>query len=290
MTIIAKAICVFKKQGVIKSRPVLPGFNITMGITVTFVSLFIIMPFLAVFWQLKGMSWADFFDTVFDERAISTYKITFLSALLATVLNTVFGLLLAWVLTQYDFWGKRILNAMIDLPFALPTSVAGVALVALYDRNGAIGSILGDMDIEIAYTWVGIMMAMMFTSLPFGVRTVQPVLETLDKATIESSKSLGANDLQVFFKIILPRLTPALLTGSSLSLARSLGEFGAVIFIAGNIPFETEITSLLMMIKLEEFDYAGASAIAVVVLTASILILSVAGFLQSYTTRHLRKS
>ena len=199
-------------------------------------------------------------------------------------------MLLAWVITQYDFWGKRILDAMIDLPFALPTSVAGVALVALYDRTGQIGSVFHFFGIEIAYTWVGIMMAMMFTSLPFGVRTVQPVLETLDRNTIDASKSLGANDTQVFFKIILPRLTPALLTGSSLALARSLGEFGAVIFIAGNIPFETEITSLLMMIKLEEFDYAGASAIAVVVLSVSIVILGIAGYLQAYTTKHLRKS
>ena len=277
-------------QGVKFSRPVLPGFGLTFGITITFVSIFIIIPFIAIFWQLKGVSWGEFSSAALDDRAIATYKLTFGSALVATVINTVFGLLLAWVITQYNFWGKRILDAMIDLPFALPTSVAGVAMVALYDKSGAIGGITTIFGFEIAYTWVGIMIAMMFTSLPFGVRTVQPVLEKLDQSVIDASKSLGANDIQVFVRIILPKIFPALITGFSLALARSLGEFGAIIFIAGNIPYETEITSLLMMIKLEEFDYVGASAIAVLVLGVSILILSISGFLQAYTTRHLRKS
>ena len=266
----------------------LPMRHMTLGISLVFVTFIIVLPFLAVFWQLADATLSHIWYIITDERAVMAYILTVKVALFATVLNVVFGFVIAWVLTHYDFMGKKLLDASIDLPFALPTSVAGVALVALYDENGFMGRTLDIFGWSVAYTWVGIMIAMTFTSLPFGVRSVQPVLQTLNKNLEQAGASLGASNIQIFRHIIFPQVCPAFISGASVAFSRSLGEFGAIIFIAGNIPFETEIASLLIMIKLEEFDYVGAAAIATVILLFSLFILVITAFVQGRFTKRLR--
>ena len=260
----------------------------TLAVSLVFVTFIIVLPFLAVLWQLSDASLVDIWYIVTDERAVVSYALTLKVAGIATVLNVVFGFVIAWVLTHYNFVGKKILDACIDLPFALPTSVAGVALVALYDENGFMGQTLDIFGWQVAYTWVGIMIAMTFTSLPFGVRSVQPVLQSLNKNLEQAGASLGASGYQVFRYIVFPQTLPAFISGASVAFSRSLGEFGAIIFIAGNIPFETEITSLLIMIKLEEFDYVGAAAIATVILLFSLFTLVSTAYIQGRFTARLR--
>lgn len=270
-----------------RTRRVLPGFGLTLGISLLFISLIILLPLSGLFWQMANLGLSDYIRIITSERTLTAFGVTLSAAALATVLNAVFGLLLAWVVVRYEFPGKRLLDALIDLPFALPTAVAGIALVALYDKNGWMGSLLSSVGIKVAYTWWGIAIAMMFTSVPFGVRIVQPVLESLRRDPEEAAQTLGASNYQVFRHIVFPQVWPSFITGASLAFSRSLGEFGAVIFIAGNMPFETEIASLLIMIRLEEYDYPAASAIAGTILALALLVLIAANFAQRRASRHL---
>ncbi len=265
---------------------ILPGFTLSLGITLFYVCLIVVLPLGALLFKAASLGPDDYWRIVSSGRAVASYRVTVVAALAATAFNLVFGLALAWVLVRYEFPGRRLLDAIVDLPFALPTAVAGIALTTLFAPNGWFGSLLGEMGVTVAYTQIGIMVAMAFTSLPFIVRTVQPVLEDLDPALEEAAQSLGGSDRTIFRKVILPLLTPALLAGVSLSFARCLGEFGAIIFIAGNQPMETEITALLIFIRLEEYDYQAAAAIASVLLIAAFLMLAVTNFLQAKALRY----
>jgi sulfate transport system permease protein len=271
-------------------RNVLPGLRLSLGVTLLYVSLIVVLPLAALVFKAASLGPQDYWQIVTSSRALASYRVTVTAALGATLFNLFFGLALAWVLVRYRFPGRRIVDAMVDLPFALPTAVAGISLTALFTTNGVFGSILEDYGIKVAYTPIGIMIAMCFTSLPFIVRTVQPVLEDLDPALEEAAQSLGGSDIAIFRKVILPLLTPALLAGVSLSFARSLGEFGAIIFIAGNQPMSTEITALLIFIRLEEYDYQAAAAIASVLLLTAFLMLAVTNWLQARALRYTRRS
>jgi len=267
-------------------RNVLPGLRLSLGVTLFYVGLIVVLPLAALVFKAASLGPADYWAIVSSPRAVATYRVTVLCALAATVFNLFFGLALAWVLTRYRFPGWRFVDALVDLPFALPTAVAGIALTALFSANGWFGAALAPLGIKVAYTPLGIMIAMIFTSLPFIVRTVQPVLEDLDPALEEAAQSLGGSDWTIFRKVILPLLKPALLAGLSLSFARSLGEFGAIIFIAGNKPFETEITALLIFIRLEEYDYQAAAAIASVLLITAFSMLALTNFMQARALRY----
>lgn len=269
-----------------KQQRVLPGLGISLGISLFFVSLILLLPASGLVMQTSNMSWSEFWFMITDPRIVASYKVTLKSALIASLFNAVFGLLLSWVLVRYEFPGKRILDALVDLPFALPTAVAGITLATLYSSNGWIGSILETVGIKVAYTPVGIVVAMAFTSIPFVVRTVQPVLEELSKEEEEAGMTLGASDSAIFWRVIMPSLWPSLIVGTALSFTRSLGEFGAVIFIAGNMPYVSEITSLMIFVRLQEFDFPGASAIASVVLITSLTLLLIINLWQS---RYLRR-
>ncbi len=268
-----------------KSRPlrVLPGFGLSFGVTVTALSLFVLIPLATLVARGLGMSWESFTGAALSPRALATYRLTLLTALTAGLLNSLIGVLLAWTLTRYSFPGRRLLDGIVDLPFALPTAVAGISLTTLYAPHGWLGGLLGGLGLKVAFTPAGIMMAMLFVGIPFVVRAVQPVLEDFDRALEEAAASLGAGPLTTFRKITLPTLLPAILTGFSLSLARGLGEYGSVIFIAGNMPFKTEVTSLLIVAQLEEFDYQGATAIALVMLAGSFALLLGLNALQRLT-------
>ncbi|MGL6213158.1 sulfate ABC transporter permease subunit CysT [Billgrantia desiderata] len=254
-------------------KRVLPGFGLSLGISLTFVSLMLLLPMTGLFGQLAGLSLAEYWAIVTNERVVASFVVTIGAAAVAAVVNAAFGLLLAWVLVRYTFPGKRLLDALMDLPFALPTAVAGITLATLYSSNGWMGQLLEPLGLQVAYTWVGIALAMSFTSIPFVVRTVQPVLEDMPNEMDEAALTLGASDFTGFRRVILPHLWPALVTGTGLAFVRSLGEFGAIIFIAGNMPYETEITALMIFVRLQEYDYAGASAIASVVLFVSLALL-----------------
>lgn len=268
-------------------RRVLPGFGLSLGISLTFVSLVLLLPLTGLVGQLKGLSLAEYWYIISDPRVVASYLTTIGGAAVASLINAVFGLLLAWVLVRYEFPGKRLLDALMDLPFALPTAVAGITLATLYSSNGWMGKLLEPLGWQVSYTWLGIALAMAFTSIPFVVRTVQPVLEDLPGEVDEAAMSLGARDSVAFRRVILPHLWPALVTGTGLAFVRSLGEFGAVIFIAGNQPYETEITSLMIFVKLQEYDYVGASAIASVVLASSLLLLLAINIWQGRFIRRL---
>lgn len=256
-----------------RHKRVLPGFGVSIGTSLFFISLILLLPASGLIIQTSNMSWAEYWQVIADPRVVASYKVTIGAALIASLFNGLLGLLLAWILVRYDFYGKRILDALVDLPFALPTAVAGITLATLYSTNGWVGSVLSELGIKVAYTPLGIVLAMVFTSLPFVVRTVQPVLEEISKEEEEAGMTLGATDRAVFWRVIMPSLKPALLVGVALSFTRSLGEFGAVIFIAGNMPYVSEITSLMIFVRLQEFDFPAASAIASVVLLASLLLL-----------------
>jgi len=276
---------------IVRSKPrrtrVLPGFPLTFGCTLIYLAIIVLLPLAALFLKAASMPLADFLDAIISSRALATYRLTLGTALIATIFNGAFGLLLAWVLVRYDFPFRRLLDAVVDLPFALPTAVAGVALTALFAKNGWFGAPLAKLGIAVAYTPLGIVVAMAFTSLPFVVRTVQPVLEDLDDGIEEAAHSLGASDLTIFLRVILPEIFPAFLAGCSLAFARSLGEFGAVIFIAGNRPMQTEITALLTFIRLDEYDYAGAAALSVAILAMAFLLLLATNIVQARALRHV---
>ena len=261
---------------------VLPGFRLTLGYTLLYLSLIVLLPVAAVFGKTLELGWGEFVGVVSNPRVLAAYRLSFGAALAAAAIDAVFGLLLAWVLVRYSFPGKRLVDALIDLPFALPTAVAGIALTALYGPNGWIGRWL---PFQVAYTPLGVMLALTFIGLPFVVRTVQPVLQDLHQEQEEAAAMLGASRLQTFRRVILPTLAPALLTGFSLAFARALGEYGSVIFIAGNIPFKTEITALLIISKVEQFDIPGASVIAVVMLLAAFAMLLAINLLQAWSRR-----
>lgn len=256
-----------------RERRVLPGFGLSLGISLTFVSLILLLPLTSLVGQLSQLSWSQYWFLITDPRLLASYGVTLFGAAVAAIFNAAFGLLMAWVLVRYEFPGKRLVDALMDLPFAMPTAVAGITLATLYSSNGWIGRLLEPLGISISYTWIGIALAMAFTSIPFVVRTVQPVLEDLPAEVDEAAMTLGASDSLAFRRVILPYLWPALVTGTGLAFVRSLGEFGAVIFIAGGKPYETEITSLMIFVKLQEYDYAGASAVASIVLATSLALL-----------------
>lgn len=267
------------------SRRVLPGFKLTLGFSLTYLCLIILIPLSAVFIRTFELSFSQFLEVVTDPRVVATYRVSFGLSLLAAVINAVFGMLLAWVLVRYTFPGRKLVDALVDLPFALPTAVAGIALTAIYAGNGWIGQYLEPMGLKVAFAPPGILVALVFIGLPFVVRTVQPVLEDMETELEEAASSLGANRLQIFIKVILPIIFPALLTGFALAFARAVGEYGSVIFIAGNIPYVSEITPLMIITKLEQFDYAGATAIASVMLIISFILLLTINGLQAWAAK-----
>ena len=268
---------------------VIPGFGLSLGFTIFYLALIVLIPLSAVFLKTFTMSWEAFWSAVTSERVIASYKLTFGASLLGASLNVVFGGIVAWVLVRYRFPGKRFIDALVDLPFALPTAVAGITLTALYSHNGWIGQYLQSLGIKVAFTPLGVVVALTFIGLPFVVRTVQPVLEEAERELEEAAASLGASPLQTFFRVILPTIVPALLTGFALAFARATGEYGSVIFIAGNLPMVSEITPLLIITKLEQYDYAGATAIAVVMLIFSFILLLTINLLQAWTRRRAGK-
>lgn len=273
-----------------KKKHLLPGFGLSLGFTLVYLSLIVLIPLAAVFLRTTELSFHEFWAVVTTPRVVATYKLTFGASFLAAIINLVFGLLTAWVLVRYQFVGKKILDALVDLPFALPTAVAGIALTAIYAPNGWLGQWLEPHGIKVAFTPLGVVVALTFIGLPFVVRTVQPVLEDFSAEAEEAAASLGANRWQTFYKIILPAIWPALLTGFSLAFARAVGEYGSVIFIAGNMPMISEITPLMIITKLEQYDYAGATAIAVVMLVISFVLLLLINLLQWWSNhRHGNK-
>jgi sulfate/thiosulfate transport system permease protein len=271
------------------NRRVLPGFPLALGYTVAYLSLIVLIPLAAVFLKTATLSWSQFWTIVTAPAAVASYKLSFGAALLAAAINVVFGLMLAWSLVRYTFPGRKLVDALVDLPFALPTAVAGISLTALYAKNGWLGQYLEPLGIKVAFTPLGVLVALIFIGLPFVVRTVQPVLEDLDVEFEEAAASLGASRWQAFTRVVLPALFPAILTGFALAFARGVGEYGSVIFIAGNIPLVSEITPLIIITKLEQFDVAGATAIAVVMLVASFILLFVINALQAWSARRSSK-
>jgi len=269
----------------LKRPTVLPGFGLALGFTLVYLSLVVLIPLSATFLKTFGLSWEQFWSAVTTPRVLASYRLSFGMALAAAAVNAVFGLLVAWVLVRYRFPGKRVVDALVDLPFALPTAVAGIALSAVYAKNGWIGGLLAPLGIKVAYTPLGVFVALTFIGLPFVIRTVQPVLEDLEAEVEEAAASLGASRRQTFLKVILPHVSPALITGFALAFARAVGEYGSVIFIAGNIPLVSEITPLLIISKLEQYDYAGATAIAVSMLVVSFLLLFAINLWQWWSRR-----
>jgi sulfate transport system permease protein len=272
-------------RALLKRHSVLPGFDLALGFTLLYIGFIVLIPLSAAFLKTFTMSWPAFWSAVTSPRVLASYRLTFGASLAAALLNGFFGLIVAWVLVRYEFPFKRVVDALVDLPFALPTAVAGIALTALYATNGWIGQYFALLGIKVSYTPLGVFVALTFIGLPFVVRTVQPVLEDLQKELEEAAATLGATRAQAFTRVILPVLTPALLTGITLAFARALGEYGSVIFIAGNMPMVSEITPLLIITKLEQYDYAGATAIAVVMLVAAFTLLLMMNLLQAWTRR-----
>ena len=264
---------------------VLPGFGLALGITLSYLALIVLIPLSATFLKAAGLSWDGFVNAVTAPRVLASYRLTFGAALIAALINAVFGLIVAWVLVRYRFAGRRLVDALVDLPFALPTAVAGIALTALYSTNGWIGQWLAGFGIKVAFTPLGVIVALTFIGLPFVVRTVQPVLEEFDRGVEEAAAVLGASRWQTFTRVILPALLPALVTGFTMAFARAVGEYGSVIFIAGNIPLVSEITPLIIITKLEQYDYAGATAVACVMLVISFVLLLAINGLQTWNAR-----
>src|SRR5450830_1059853 len=273
-----------------KQTNILPCFNLSLGYTIFYLSLIVLIPLSAAFIKTTELSLHEFWAVVSAPRVVASYKLTFGASLIAALINAVFGLLTAWVLVRYTFPGKKIIDALVDLPFALPTAVAGIALTAVYASNGWIGAWLEPHGIKVAFTPLGVIVALTFIGLPFVVRTVQPVLQDLEAETEEAAASLGANRWQTFTKIIFPAIWPALLTGFALAFARAIGEYGSVIFIAGNMPMVSEITPLIIITKLEQYDYVGATAVAVVMLVVSFILLFAINGLQWWTNKRITES
>ena len=272
----------------LRQHSVLPGFGLTLGYALLYLGLIVLLPLAALLWKVAGMSWADFWQSVSNPRVMASYKLTFGASFAAATVNAIFGFIVAWTLVRYEFFGKRLIDAMVDLPFALPTAVSGIALTAIYADTGWIGQYLAPLGIKAAFSPLGITIALIFIGLPFVVRTLQPALQDLQREHEEAAASLGASRWQTFLKVILPAVFPALLTGFSLSFARALGEYGSVVFISGNMPMKTEITTLLIVTKLEQFDVAGATAIATVMLFASFALLLAINLLQWWSTHRHR--
>lgn len=271
------------------SPRVLPGFGITLGFTIGYLSLIVLIPLAAVFLKTATLSWDQFLAQISAPRAVASYRLTFGASFLAALINAVFGLILAWALVRYSFPGKTLVDALVDLPFALPTAVAGISLAAIYAKNGWIGQYLEPLGLKIAFTPAEVLVALVFIGLPFVVRTVQPVLEDLDTEYEEAAASLGASRWQTVTRVVLPALIPALLTGFALAFARAVGEYGSVIFIAGNMPMISEITPLIIITKLEQYDYAGATAIATVMLLVSFSMLLIINLLQAWAAKTSRR-
>jgi sulfate transport system permease protein len=271
-----------------KPRSVLPGFGLSLGFTLAYLGLIVLVPLSAAFIRTAGMSWHDFVEAVASPRVFAAYRLSFGASFAAGVVNAFFGLIVAWVLVRYTFPAKRIVEALVDLPFALPTAVAGIALTAIYSKNGWVGQWLEPYGIQVAFTELGVFVALTFIGLPFVVRTLEPVLAELEPEIEEASASLGASRWQTITRVILPELAPPLITGFALAFARALGEYGSVVFISGNMPGRTEIIPLLIITKLEQFDYRGATAIAVVMLIASFVLLLIINMLQKWSRRYYR--
>ena len=274
----------------IRARNVLPGFRLTLGYTIFYLSLIVLIPLSAVFFETSSMGWNAFWNTVTNPRIVATYRLSFGAALLDAAINAFFGLLLAWALVRYSFPGKRMVDALVDLPFALPTAVTGITLATIYAKDGWIGQFLEPLGIKVAYTPLGILVALIFIGVPFVVRTVQPILEDLETELEEAAASLGAQRWQTFRYVLLPVLWPALLTGFALAFARAVGEYGSVIFIAGNIPMVSEITPLMIITKLEQYDYQGATAIALVMLVISFALLLIINLLQAWSAKRIGRA
>jgi sulfate/thiosulfate transport system permease protein len=272
----------FLSRTLLKRHSVLPGFDLALGFALLYLSLIVLVPLSAAFLKTFTLSWQQFLDATTTPRVMASYRLTFGASFFAALLNALFGLIVAWVLVRYSFPAKRFVDALVDLPFALPTAVAGIALTAIYAQNGWIGQWL---PFKVSFTPLGVWVALVFIGLPFVVRTVQPVLEDVNRELEEAAATLGANRVQTFTKVILPTILPALLTGFALAFARALGEYGSVIFIAGNMPMISEITPLLIITKLEQYDYAGATAIAVVMLVAAFVLLLVINLLQAWARK-----
>lgn len=271
-----------------RKHSILPGFGLTLGYTLVYLALIVLIPLSALVFKSTSLGWGRFWELVTSPRVVASYKLTFGASLAAATLNAVFGFIVAWTLVRYRFPGRKLVDAMVDLPFALPTAVSGIALTAIYSEHGWLGQWLYPWGIQTAFSPIGIVIALTFIGLPFVVRTLQPALEDLDVQNEEAAASLGASRLQTFVRVIFPAVFPALLTGFALSLARALGEYGSVVFISGNMPLKTEITSLLIISKLEQYDYAGATAIAMVMLLASFVLLLTINLLQWWSGQHHR--
>jgi sulfate/thiosulfate transport system permease protein len=264
---------------------VLPGFSVTLGFTILYLSLIVLLPVSTLFFKTFNLSWEEFYRTITSARVLAAFRLSFGTAFAAAIVNLIFGLLLAWSLVRYEFRGKRIVDAFVDLPFALPTAIAGITLTTLYSEQGWFGQILHRVGIDVVYTPLGITVALIFIGLPFVVRTVQPIIESLDKDVEEAAVSLGAGRYYILTRVILPALWPAAVTGFALAFARTLGEYGSVVFIAGNMPMKTEITTLLIVTRLEQYDYPGATALAIAMLSASFALLLFINVLQSRVSR-----
>ena len=274
----------------LKQHSILPGFHLALCFTLLYLSLIVLIPLSAAFIRTAELSWPDFWSIVTTPRVLASYRLTFGASFAAALVNALFGLLVAWVLVRYHFPGKKFVDALVDLPFALPTAVAGIALTALYAGNGWIGQYLEPLGIKVAFTPLGIFVALTFIGLPFVVRTVQPVLEDVEAELEEAAATLGANRWQTFTRVIFPAIFPALMTGFALAFARAIGEYGSVIFIAGNMPMISEITPLLIITKLEQYDYAGATALSVVMLVISFILLLIINLLQWWSRRRSSKT
>ena len=272
-----------------KRRGVLPGFGLSMGITVVYLSLIVLIPLATIFLKTSTIGWSRFWEIALSPRSIAAYELSFGASFAAALINAVFGVILAWVLSRYRFPGRGLVDALVDLPFALPTAVAGIALTGIYASKGWVGRYLVQIGVEAAFSRLGVIIALVFVGLPFVVRTVQPVLEDIDLDQEEAAATLGATRLQTFRRVTLPALWPAVITGATLAFARALGEYGSVVFISGNMPMKTEITPLLIMTKLEQYDYAGATAIAVVMLSISFALLLVVNRLQAWSGRRVSR-
>jgi sulfate transport system permease protein len=268
-----------------KQHSVLPGFGLTLGSSVLYLSLILLIPLSGLFLRTATMTWERFWETVTDPRVVASYKLSFGASFAAAAMNVFFGLIVAWVLARYEFPGRRLIDAVVDLPFALPTAVSGIVLTTLYATNGWIGGLLAPLGVNVAYTRLGVIVALTFIGLPFVVRTLQPALEDLEPEIEEAAASLGARRLQTFRRVIFPAILPAILTGFTLAFARAIGEYGSVVFISGNMPMKTEIVPLLIITKLEQYQYAEATAIATVTLVISFLLLAVVNLLQWWSRR-----
>ena len=271
--------------GRFREPSILPGFGLTLGFTTFFLSVLVLLPLAALVMRVGAISWSDFVDVLLDPRSIASYRLSFGAALLAGTVNAVFGFIVAWVLVRYDFPGRRLVDAMIDLPFALPTAVSGIALAAVFAPTGWLGERLAGFGVQVAYTWVGVVVALTLIGMPFVVRSVQPALIDVQRDLEDAAEILGARPFHVFRRIVLPTVMPALVTGFTMAFARGLGEYGSVVFIAGNLPLKTEITPLLVVIKLEQFDYDGAAALGFIMLVTSFLMLFAINFVQAWARR-----